>query len=466
MIGLFRRLFAVFREYDATLGGWRFDDIKKHIDARLQSATVSEIAESHSLALAAAAAQSGRRPRFAFVSNLPPEDTGIATCSLNTWLGYDHALDIFSPVVDVDWFLANGARLKAASGGRVSLYDQRVFMAVASQQDYEAIIIATGNSMHCFYIHEMLKKIEAIGATARTILYIHDPVLLHMIQRGIPASNSQFCRSLQRIYDRTIDISDVDHLADWQLWTKLIARNIYGMRYFASLGVKGFIVNSQAARAMLERDLDGLDLFKATIFHPVFPSNAPEDMPRGAKPDGLSVGTFGVPNDSKRTREIAEAVALLRKRGRRVRFLIAGYQANHFLGHNRDLLAHPDTEIFDGPTDRQLLRAIRTVDVAVQLRLHALGESSGVVPMLIEAGIPTIVAGIGAFVEFGDAVHQIPADAPPAAIADAILEAATSGPSPDAMRRYTDDHHPTLFQRRLEAIIDDWAAFRAAHGKG
>lgn len=469
MFGIFHRLARVLREYNATLDGWRFDDVKKHIDAKLTNSGVSPIAENHSLNIAASNKTKNRQARIAFITNLPPEDTGIATCSMHSWLSYRKPLDIFCPVVDVDWFLTNSARFMTVTDEQISVYDKSVFMAIASQQDYEAIIIAIGNSTHCFYIHDLLKKIEAIGATSKVLLYVHDPCLLHMIQRGSGIANSQFSRFIKRVYDMPDGVEIDDYRPDWELWNQLIPRGVFGLRYFASLGVKGFLFNSRAAIDMADRDLGSLDVLKAQLFHPVFavdkapPLPAAKGLAAGEK-RAFSVGTFGVPNGSKCSIEIVDAVTLLRKRGHKVRLLIAGYQANLFLAQHRDALTHDDTEVFDGPTDRQLLSAMQTVDVAVQLRRHNLGESSGVVPMLLQAGIPTIVSALGAFKEFGAAVHQLAPDASPTQIADAILATLASPPSPDVVSDYVRGHSAEAFQQRVEVVVDEWTRFRESRG--
>jgi hypothetical protein len=85
-----------------------------------------------------------------------------------------------------------------------------------------------------------------------------------------------------------------------------------------------------------------------------------------------------------------------------------------------------------------------SVDVAVQLRSATFGESPGTVPQLVALGRPTIVARIGAFAEFEDAVCFAPDDLTPEGLADLIL-AETKQP-----------------ERRRAAM----AAYAAAHESG
>ncbi|MFM7135581.1 MAG: glycosyltransferase, partial [Planctomycetota bacterium] len=126
--------------------------------------------------------------------------------------------------------------------------------------------------------------------------------------------------------------------------------------------------------------------------------------------------------DTKRLDVLARAVTTLRRR-RPVHLVIAGWEARR--GCRRLGLAADGFEIQDGPDDDALLAAMRSVDVAVQLRSPTFGESSGVVNQLLALGTPLVVTGEGSFAELpADAGTFVAADVPPADLAAAIEAAA------------------------------------------
>jgi glycosyltransferase involved in cell wall biosynthesis len=96
---------------------------------------------------------------------------------------------------------------------------------------------------------------------------------------------------------------------------------------------------------------------------------------------------------------------------------------------------------------------MRQVDVAVQLRSRNLGESSGVVPQLLQLGKPVVVSAIGSFTEFGEAVVQLAPTAVHEEIAATILSAAKSPPPQEIMLKYAADRSPRRFRETLLSIL-------------
>lgn len=214
-------------------------------------------------------------------------------------------------------------------------------------------------------------------------------------------------REIKMLYDEEIEFSKTKKLE--KFYEECIRREVYGVRFLRKKGVTKFIVNSMFAKEMVQRDLRGCNVAIYQAFHPViFTEN---DVKRIAG-DGKHqekimpvIGSFGIPGQSKATHEILRAVAELRKR-RRVKFVLAGYGVTEFV---RKLVyeMHDDDLFIESPSDDELLILMSEVDVAVQLCPKNLGESSGIVPMLIGIGVKTIVSASGAFMEYGEAVSFV-----------------------------------------------------------
>jgi glycosyltransferase involved in cell wall biosynthesis len=379
--------------------------------------------------------------RIAFVTCLPPQDTGIATMSLYSWLGYEGPVDIFCPVVDLDWFFYLSKKLKGPSGLGPRLFDVGGFLTMDQAVIYEHIVIAVGNSDHHVYVFELLKKLSTVGSLPRVTLYVHDPCLLNLIQKG---NNLNFRQLLGDIY--RIDPSQVNSAA-------LIEQGMFGARYFRHFGIKRFLVNSKAALDILNRDLAGTSANVQRIFHTVFLPAGLEELELHSSFDGISIGTFGVPGSDKGSDKVVGSVKRLMRRGHNVRLVIAGFKAARFAGEYRQSLKGIDCKVLDGPTDPQLIQCMRSIDVAVQLRMQNLGESTGIIPQLLHLGKSVIATDIGAFKEFGCAVRLISPNATEDDIADQIMDLLKRPIDRTNIKRYVDEHSPACFQNKFSSLF-------------
>ncbi len=403
--------------------------------------------------------------RIAFVSTLPPEDTGIANCSLRSWLGHSGPVDLFCPAPDLDWFFANRHDLRGPDDtAPLELFDVDLLLTAARINRYSAIVIAFGNSDHHKYLIPVLARLEAADLLDRCSLYIHDPCLLNILKLFCGGRQPDYIDTLGKIYHRDIPalLAAAAAGGEFNEHRALGAQSILGVRYFHERGIRHFLVNSEAARTLIEADLAAVDApvdaVVSRVFHPVFPAPGavvrfPSTMPALRHP--ITVGTFGIPSRGKCTEDVLAAIRLLRAEGHPIRLVIAGYHAQAYAAEHANLLAGLDIDLIDAPSDWRLLEAMRAVDLAVQLRAHNFGESSGVVPQLLSVGRAVIVNRIGSFAEYGDAVAQIPPRASPQIIARAILATIEHPPSPAAIRRYADTHSPARFRDALLAALDE-----------
>lgn len=434
----------ILRESYYTLSGWRFDDLKRELIENGNRNIDSSLALRYSLD---AAFNSTVEPgsRIAFISCLLPADTGIATCSLYSWVGYEGPLDVFGPATDMDWFFTQSQMLRGDGGGGPRLFDVGAFLTLNQIVKYHKIVIAIGNSNHHAYIFDLLKKLSTFTSLDQVVLYVHDPCLLNIIKTGTQIQGTALVGMLETIYGRKLTRESESQITD----AELIKNEIFGARYFHRMGIRNFLVNSNAAHEIIAKDLSGLAVQIHKIFHPVFAPVGSNGLEHEYVDDTIVVGSYGVPGHSKRTDDIVRAVRILKERGHKVRLLIAGFHVNQYFRSSPRTLDGLDCELFDGPTDRQLVACMKKCTVAVQLRKHSLGESSGIVPQLLLMGKTVLVSDIGSFKELGDVVVKVPSSAGPSDIADKILLATKTPISKERTAQYCEDKSPRKFQERF-----------------
>ncbi|MFN6016106.1 MAG: glycosyltransferase [Verrucomicrobiota bacterium] len=399
-----------------------------------------------------------RTPQLAFVSCLPPEETGIATCSLYSWLDSEVDVDIFCPVVNEDFYFYNKSEL---SSKRVQLYDVDTLMSAVVSKQYKNIVLTIGNSDHHAYLFQALKKLRAAGMMGRVALYVHDPVMLNITKWRFNGLVADLSANIIEIYDDVLGHdSRTDHTKFNGCWYG--EYGIAGVRIFLKLGITKFLVNSEAAKSILEGDLPKNVAKVSKIFHPVF---LPKGMNGGDlimrnDREEIIVGTFGMPRKSKQTELIVAACKHLASTGHNIKLVIAGFGAEKYVRTikktNLNIVGYSDL------TDGQLSEVMASVDVAVQLRLSNMGESSGVVPQLLALCKNVIVSDVGAFAEFGSATKKVPTDIRFDNLAATILEVLADDSYRDAMRAYAALHSPKAFRATLLSSLADLSSDTSA----
>jgi glycosyltransferase involved in cell wall biosynthesis len=317
--------------------------------------------------------------------------------------------------------------------------------------NYDHIVIAVGNSNHHLYVFELLKKLSSVGSLPRVTFYVHDPCLLNLMQIGAGLrSTTQLARAISDIYGiEPPQMKACTHAA-------LSEQGIFGVRYFRSIGVKRYLVNSVAAADILNRDLAGTSARIDRLFHPVFPPVYSEKLEPQSNTafNGISIGMFGIPSSAKGNDAVIGAVKRLVRRGYNVRLLIAGFNTAEFAEQRRQLLEGVDYKVFDGPSEPQLIQCIQCVDVAVQLRIQNLGESSGIIPQLLYHGKSVITTDIGSFKEFGNAVRLVARNATEDDIADQIVDLSEHPIDASYINRYVEEHSPIRFQDQFSKLLN------------
>ncbi len=448
LLRLARRLRALPVQAYYSLSGWRFSDLKEYIDAAIGMEADSTLAM-----LEANSAETGRPPRLAVVTCLPPDATGIANFALKQLSAIDTAVDVFSQVRDVAHFLRIRALLAAKTGGRVRLHPMSSLLSRDVTHRYERLVFLLGNSRHNFEVFRSMETLAGLGAGDRIVCHLHDPCCHNIVQLGKGLEPGPYLAYIGRLYDNPTLLTNWGS-ENWQAHKAAVDNGILGIRALFDIGVRHFILNSQAAVRLVRDDLTAAERDECrfdVLYHPVF---EPEVSRREALPHdaSLTIGTFGAPSVSKATDVVLAAVRELRRRGVDAKLIVAGFDAQYFAdGELAKNEGKGWLELAEPTTERELQLDMLKCDVAVQLRRSNLGESSGVVPSLLALGVPTIVSSIGAFAEYGEAAISFDGY-DPIALADLLQ----GGPRVDelAMQRYSREHSLAAYNARLLSLLE------------
>ncbi len=410
-------------------------------------------AAAHALEIVAArpartARRARRPPRLAFVSPLPPADTGVAAYSYRL-------LEALAATGEVEVHAFSDGplpgpgvtgRLGPASGTAPPGVPVRRARALARLDaylgGYEHVVYAIGNSHHHLGALAMLRRRPGV-------VMAHDVRLtnLYRHEHGDPGlAPGGLARTLQQLYGPTLPArlgADGSLSAeDLEAFGLLCAREVLEKS-------DAFLVSSEAARALALLDAGPSLATRVAVLAfacapPLAASESFSDQSAPAPPGELGPGelgpgnlapgtpviaSFGIVDPSKEPETLLKAVASLAPaRGGALPRLA-------FVGPVADALATSLRAIADevGFSDRLLLTGavsaedylawLRRTDLAVQLRASFNGEASAAVGECLAAGVPTLVTRIGWLAELApDAVAHV-APRPGARVLAASIEA-------------------------------------------
>jgi glycosyltransferase involved in cell wall biosynthesis len=373
---------------------------------------------------------------------MPPAQTGLATCTLLTFRDAGYPVDIFSSYASTHEYLLGISDMRL-QGSLVRVFDASTLPLARSQGEYRGQLFVVGNSHHNAAITVQLRQARHFPSSTPLHLYIHDPCLLNLCFRVSRAENIDFRKTLCASYglsmSRSFDFED------------LIADKIYGVRsLFSDVKVSSVIVNSKAAAAMIATELPNVPVH--VMFLPVLPVQVASPIKR--VPGNFRIGSFGLAHEFKQTELISAAFQTIRKTIPNATLVLAGFEVGQYAAAH-GLRPEDGYEVHDTPDDEQFDALLNSVDVAVQLRRHNLGENSGPIARLLEIGKPVVVSNIGSFAELGQAVRLIDSNRCTATqLADVIVqERSQSQERRKAIEEYRKACSTQVFCRKLEEII-------------
>jgi hypothetical protein len=399
--------------------------------------------------------RTGRHPKFAFVSPLPGSDTGIAVNSFYTFLDSTVDVDLFTLPNCEDDFFVNSYRFK--SGNTRLLHVDHILYAFEIYK-YKGIVISVGNSHHHFYVWDVIHRIKRAGLIDIVSMHVHDIVLHNFMCTGRGLTASEYADEIIDLYATNASITKKIVSADMLhiIQEILFDASIYGIRVFSKLGISRFIVNSRFANEMISQDLSGINYSCKVTFLPVFnPIRYGIKHSKDAieKEEGVTyIGTFGVPGFSKGIDCIIRSVKSLNSLyNGKFRLVVAGYGVDDFFKMHPELL-NEFTIMIDSPDDSCLIDIMNIMDIAIQLRRDASGESSGIVPQLLINGKTTIVSPVGAFTDYGESVYYCK-ELSSSCVEKAIIYAINNPKKNEDIASYIQKRHPNDFLSELMSMI-------------
>ncbi|MDI4654876.1 hypothetical protein [Xanthobacter autotrophicus] len=359
-----------------------------------------------------------RNPLFAVVSVLPPQVSGIADFSFRVLQGAEFDVDVYFPHADLEEYFLVTRRFFGGKG-HIEAFSLSIFDAGLNLRKYQRVIWVLGNSLHHVPVARLMRQGVRFPIKARQWLHIHDPMM--------PAL--------------------VSHLALDRTAGECGPGRVGVGRIAEGLDLERCIVHSEAARQWLEADgMRSVDV----LFHPVFDSFEQKAPPVA---DGeIRMGSFGMPSATKGSHLVINAFREIRSARPQSTLVLAGYLAGDY-ARQAGILNEPGLLIEDSPTPARFLELMRSVDVAVQLRLSNEGESSGAIPQLLSRDVPVITSPVGAFLSYGATVRYFDASEGSAALAQAVLdERDTAVARSDARRAFVAAHSSQRFCADLKRL--------------
>jgi glycosyltransferase involved in cell wall biosynthesis len=344
--------------------------------------------------------------RIAHLSPLPPTRSGIADYSAEL-------LPYLAARTDVEAFSErSGAATSPITSRRgsaaVPVFDRADFAARDTLAPFDAIVCQMGNHPVHEFVYRML--LERPGVTV-----LHEPWLQHFVLARTAGHGDRlaYVREMTGEYGVRGTVAAAITLASGQ---NRLSQNcpLIGRVVDASLGV---IVHSEFARRIVLQERPAARV--AVVRHHVIPEVVPAtDVARVRRrlgvPDGSPLfASYGFAIAEKRLDLALRAFRTVLMRHPDAVFAIAG-EVPKRLGLDRlaDRLGIARSVRIVGYVPPSELQAyVAAADVGVCLRHPTLGETSGILLRLLNAGRPTIVFDTGAFAAFpDDCVRKIALD--------------------------------------------------------
>ncbi|RDI58535.1 glycosyltransferase involved in cell wall biosynthesis [Microvirga subterranea] len=391
------------------------------------------------------------KPRLAYVSPLPPEQSGIADYSaeLLPELVRHYAIDVIIAQKELSdpWIKAN-----------CTVRDLVWFERHA--HSYDRIVYQFGNSLFHDHMFRLLDRYPGV-------VVLHDYYLGGLIAHlelyggvsGFWASALYHSHGYQVLRDRFDPAKELEVVNNCPVNLSLLQR------------AQGVIVHSSYSRQLAEGHY-GKSITRDWMIVP-FPRRLPEAIDREAARKALGFGStdfvicsFGILGETKLNLHLLEAWLKTPMAGEgNCHLIFVGQDSQNDLyceQLRRAINASPAksrvriTGFVPLETYRQYLQA---ADIAVQLRAHSRGETSAAVFDCLAYGVPTIVNANGSMVELpGGSVHMLPDELSVEDLAHAITtlrnEPGSRQTLSDEARRVAGQHSPHQVALRYRDAIE------------
>lgn len=326
--------------------------------------------------------------RIAYFSPLGPQRSGISDYSeeLLPYLGQYAEFDLF-----VDGYTPSNPDVTRCW----PVYDYRDFETQRPLRRYDAAVYQMGNSRIHAYIYQTLCRFPGI-----TVL--HDYILHHLVIEMTAGAGDESGYIRELGYCHGTAGADYARVALYERRFNPSLRFPANRRVIdASLGV---IVHSAYARSLIVAASP--DVPVGVVNHHALPLRtqpAAKDSRRalGLDEGALLFASIGLATPEKRLDVALRAFRRVREHRPDAHFLIVGEVAPEYdLCSIIDDLDLTDAVSLTGYVAQDALRRyIAAIDIAVNLRWPTMGETSGSLLRLLNAGKPTMVSNVGSYAE-------------------------------------------------------------------
>ena len=338
------------------------------------------------------------RPRLAYFSPLPPARSGISDYSAEL-------IPHLSRFFDITLFVSQQEVDSTAFGG-LSWHRLQDFKRLHEQKPYDYLIYHIGNSLEHEHIYRYALQYPGV-------LVLHDFVLHHFIagitlDRGdrqgyLEHLNLEYGESAEQIAQQILSpgISAQDR---YRLFMRY---PMNGLLIRRSLGV---VCHSEHVRKMVTDIASDMKVCRVPMGIRI-PEAEPNDMQRARTELGLSqndfiIASFGLVTPNKRIDKVLRALAKMRERYPRSRYLLVGdVEVTYPIRELVTRLNLQQSVEFIGYTSmKHFERYIQAANVCVNLRFPTAGETSAGLLRIMAAGRPVLVSDTGSFSEIDDEI--------------------------------------------------------------
>lgn len=326
-----------------------------------------------------------QRPRVAYVTVLPPVESGIARYSYRL-------LAELARVAQVRCFTDQDllAAVVPADVAISPLSDLPMMQAVG---EFDYVVVALGNNL----LHR-----SALDMVARLGGFVH----LHDVRLVNCYAHEAWPDVVDRHYPQRFSHAELSAM-DGSWSEEVRSKSVFLLADLAA-SATGVFVHSNHAASLVELDV-------GTIAVDIGPLATAHRERLTTVTDPNLVVSLGIVSSVKQSAKIIRAAAILDKRGSKLRFALVGFGGDEFTDLPRNV--HLTGLVSDEDYAEYLTKAA----VAIQLRDVSNGESSAAVADCLGAGTPVVVTDLGSSAELSDEmVAKVPRDITAHELADVI----------------------------------------------
>jgi len=358
---------------------------------RWSAVAAKAVAAINTMDLPEAAPAKAGKPKVAWFTPLPPQQSGIADYSMDI-------LNAMAQIHDIDVFIDGGYTPTCPLNESIHVYPHDDFPK--KQPEYDHVLFQMGNSMFHYYMYPYLHK---YGGT----LVLHD-YNMHGVGQYVAL---HVCKDDMQTYEKYL-------LEDYpQAFVDTFLKNVRdGKPLDASLELNGFVSNyadkiivhsAYAQRKLLEKDISKT-VFQIPHYAHIEPlcDQVAAREALGIPADSFVFAAFGHIHETKRAIPVLKTAIRLMKADPKIYLL--------FVGKLADSIKDEFTRIWksSGVSDRivvtdyieldQFCTYIDASDVCLNLRYPYNGENSGSLARILARQRCVVVNDVGSFGEIPD----------------------------------------------------------------